>query len=327
VRYAAARSQTTNNLKQCALAAHTYHDAFKYLPYNGQASSATNLDNTSGSWAYQILPYLDQVPLYNSQPANTSEGLPIPALLCPIRGRPGYYNSVAGAPSCSGYVQSSGTTVATFTANPSYTYVCPTNGSYVIYFTSGTANVLGYTPTYPNGSNWFTEGNGANMSGGTNGYYFVVNATGATTATVAAGPATDFGMNPYINSLAGNINDPNIKQSLTTIIDGTSNTILLGHIYIQKSQYQVTTPSSSAANGLACIFQAGTDGTSRASLGNTAATWLMDGTATAVNQWGSPMAEGGLMAMADGSVHLFPYSTSLQYFLTPNDGVAVTLPY
>ena len=30
-----------------------------------------------------------------------------------------------------------------------------------------------------------------------------------------------------------------------------------------------------------------------------------DGSATAITQWGSPMTEGGLMAMADGSVRLF----------------------
>ena len=322
VRYAAARTQTTNNLKQFALAAHDYHGAWKYLPYNGQGASATSSDNTSGSWGYQILPYLDQEPLYDSQPANTTQAIPVPALLCAIRARPGYCTGVTAA-SCSGYVQSSGTTVTTFTANPTFTYICPTNGSYVIYLTAGSASIKGYTPTYPNGSNWFTEGNGANMSGGTNGYYFIVTATGAASGT-SAGPATDFGVNPYINSAAGNINDPNNKCNLVGIPDGSSNTILLGHIYIQTSEYTVTAPS--AANGIQCIFQAGTDATSRASLGNTAATWLMDGTATAVNQWGSPMTEGGLMAMADGSVHIFPYSTSLQYFLTPNDGVDVQVP-
>src|SRR3954447_39501 len=60
VRSAAARTQSTNNLKQCALAAHAFHDATKSLPYNGQTANATSTDNTSGSWAYQILPYLEQ---------------------------------------------------------------------------------------------------------------------------------------------------------------------------------------------------------------------------------------------------------------------------
>jgi prepilin-type N-terminal cleavage/methylation domain-containing protein len=72
VRYVAARTQSTNNLKQCALASHSYCDAWKCLPFNGVAS-ALSTDNTSGSWAYQVLPYVDQQPLYDSQPANVKD--------------------------------------------------------------------------------------------------------------------------------------------------------------------------------------------------------------------------------------------------------------
>src|SRR5947208_2711998 len=70
-RYAAARTQSTNNLKQCALAAHSFHDAYKSLPFNGD-TSANNANSYSGSWAYQILPYADQQPLFDSQPANST---------------------------------------------------------------------------------------------------------------------------------------------------------------------------------------------------------------------------------------------------------------
>jgi hypothetical protein len=38
------------------------------------------------------------------------------------------------------------------------------------------------------------------------------------------------------------------------------------------------------------------------------------------------MSNGALMAMADGSVHLIPYTMSLQFLLTPNDGNVVTVP-
>src|SRR5271155_4885310 len=72
VRWAAARSQSTNNLKQLALACHSYHGVQKFLPYNGVATGSSQMakcsDPTSGSWGYQILPYLDQQPLYDSQP-------------------------------------------------------------------------------------------------------------------------------------------------------------------------------------------------------------------------------------------------------------------
>jgi hypothetical protein len=38
------------------------------------------------------------------------------------------------------------------------------------------------------------------------------------------------------------------------------------------------------------------------------------------------MHEGGLMAMADGSVRIFPYGAPLRQFLTPDDGAVVTTP-
>jgi prepilin-type N-terminal cleavage/methylation domain-containing protein len=316
VRYAAARTQSTNNLKQLALASHSFHDTYKSLPFNGQTASASKSDNTSGSWAYQILPYIEQQPLYDSQPASATQQNPVPALLCAMRVRPGYCGGVNAA-TCTGYVTQNGTQVTTFTANPTYSYVCPSNGSYVMYISSGS----GYCELiYPNGTVWLQSNN---ISGGTAGWTIRCTATGAATS-VSAGPATDFGINPYINSASGLVNDSNNRRTLVGIMDGSSNTILLGHIYLQKTMYGSTTPSST--DGIASIFQPGSNGTSRASLGNSSTTWLQDGTVSGINQWGSPMSEGGLMAMADGTVRLFPYTTSLQSFLTPNDGAAVTLP-
>lgn len=138
-----------------------------------------------------------------------------------------------------------------------------------------------------------------------------------------AGPTTDYAINPWINDpVAGGVAAANAKFLLANIADGTSNTILMGHAYLARSDYQLTTPSST----LTSIFSGGTLGTGRSSLGNTAATWLQDGTAATSNQWGSPLASGGLMAMADGSVHLFPYATSLQTFLKPNDGNPIPVP-
>jgi prepilin-type N-terminal cleavage/methylation domain-containing protein len=58
VREAAARTQCKNNLKQLALGCHTYDNANRGLPPIG--STATDL-----GWVTEILPYIDQVPLYN----------------------------------------------------------------------------------------------------------------------------------------------------------------------------------------------------------------------------------------------------------------------
>ncbi len=72
-REAARRTQCKNNLKQIGLALHSYHDSFRCFPY-AQESSAKGFSAVS-----QILPYLDQAPLYNlinfsvpqNDPANT----------------------------------------------------------------------------------------------------------------------------------------------------------------------------------------------------------------------------------------------------------------
>jgi prepilin-type N-terminal cleavage/methylation domain-containing protein len=96
VREAAARTQSINNLKQIALAFHSYHDQNKELPHNGCA----NYDSWdwSGSpwsgnlapdprwaicctWPYRILPMVEQQGLYQNYNFTT----PIPLYLDPSR--------------------------------------------------------------------------------------------------------------------------------------------------------------------------------------------------------------------------------------------------
>src|SRR3954469_24057451 len=61
VREAANRSQCQNNLRQLALAIHTYHDSSKSLP------NSTNLGPGAPrvSWMTLILPHVDQGVIYN----------------------------------------------------------------------------------------------------------------------------------------------------------------------------------------------------------------------------------------------------------------------
>ena len=144
-----------------------------------------------------------------------------------------------------------------------------------------------------------------------------------TSGVNAAGPVTDYGLNPYLNDASGSYYATNTKRTIQGIQDGSSYTILMGHIYLAVSDYTLTSADQTYRMP---IFQGGTLSTARQSLGVSGSSWYKDGTNSTSTQWGSPMSEGGLMAMADGGVRLFPYRTSLQSYLQPSDGATVELP-
>src|SRR5215207_785611 len=64
VREAAARIQSTNNLKQIGLALHSFNDSMGGLPSNGAWGYYGYPDNAGSSWAFKVLPYLEQESLY-----------------------------------------------------------------------------------------------------------------------------------------------------------------------------------------------------------------------------------------------------------------------
>src|ERR1700733_12103734 len=74
VRDAAALTDCRNRIKQLALGCHNYHDSYKMLPRNGALNNpGTGNPNVAGccgpgqarwSWLGRILPYIEQVPLY-----------------------------------------------------------------------------------------------------------------------------------------------------------------------------------------------------------------------------------------------------------------------
>ncbi|MFI4874719.1 MAG: DUF1559 domain-containing protein [Blastopirellula sp. JB062] len=73
-REAARRMQCTNNLKQMALAMHNHHDTYGKFPpgqlsvsnYDAAGNSQTWHDTNSLSWQVFILPYVEQVSLYEN---------------------------------------------------------------------------------------------------------------------------------------------------------------------------------------------------------------------------------------------------------------------
>jgi prepilin-type N-terminal cleavage/methylation domain-containing protein len=105
VREAAARSKCSNNIKQLALACHSYADVNQGLPpamvvLNGANwnNPTVQTGNTFGpSWVILILPYIEQGPLYNQVSTNITNyqsagtdtgwmairGVTIPTMICP----------------------------------------------------------------------------------------------------------------------------------------------------------------------------------------------------------------------------------------------------
>jgi len=221
VREAAARTQSANNLKQIVLAFHGFHDNYKHLPYNGTVAPYTHFfdkwhggpaianDHGTGSWAFMVLPFVEQDALFASK--STSVGLPV--LLCPGRGRP---------------------------------LVCTGDGG--------------------------------------------------------PGAWTDYFINSFLNDPNGDCNVPDVRRRLSGIIDGTSNTIAIGHGQISPATYSSINTSPGFTD---IIFNGGSSGQSRP---NTTVVNGRDSSHSAAGNWGGPFKSGSLMGMADGTVRLFPYS-------------------
>ncbi|MFO0968842.1 MAG: DUF1559 domain-containing protein [Gemmataceae bacterium] len=88
VREAAARTQCQNNEKQQALGCHAFHDTFKRFPFNGTAGTFGDpAAPGSGSWVYQILPFVEQQPAFQRPKDALNSSFAV--FLCPARGRIG----------------------------------------------------------------------------------------------------------------------------------------------------------------------------------------------------------------------------------------------
>jgi prepilin-type N-terminal cleavage/methylation domain-containing protein/prepilin-type processing-associated H-X9-DG protein len=167
VREAAARMKCQNNLKQMALACHSYHDAIGILPtggiqdyYGGRVgpnappwNAASPLQALGAqqpwNWMYQILPYIEQNNDFNQGTSTLVRTTPIGLYNCPSRRPP----TRIGAFILHDYAANSGTTWCPAndpttwngTIVPSYVFAngfVPVGTVNMLAITDGTSNTL-----------------------------------------------------------------------------------------------------------------------------------------------------------------------------------------
>lgn len=235
-REAARRSTCKNNMKQLALALHNYHETHGLFPPGAIATTATSsaynvwgdAGKTPGtglhgtSWMVQILPYVDQAPLYNKWNFNTN---------------------VMGNRSLA--------------ENDIPLFYCPTRRSKVRKVDDRI--MLGENPvagsTLP--SNRFVKGGSdyGTCIGGGNGwadgdYFHLTHRTDSLIGTFGGGSGAFLGMFSV-----------NSDTAIRDVDDGTSNTIMAGELQkLHSSSAPKSSQDCWAAGGVATMFDTGISG-------------------------------------------------------------------
>ena len=329
VREAAARTQSVNNLKQIGVACQSFHDGNKRLPFNGTTLNLTTVGGpnyrqqaqsnspTSGSWLFQILPYIDQQVMFNLNGNNTATGFTttgVQAFLCPGRGRPSYTTVASGGP-VGGSV---GGAWSDYHINAVMNY---------------TASAASGSPALPSPNNAFSREDSKRT---------MVGITDGTSNTIMAGH--------------GYIPRDIYSSQGTAALAPFSSAIWMGGTQGTARSWGAaavnTFPAAGAAptgtNGNTLITTAGQATTSITGIlrdDNSTVANRPGLTPTATNQlpWGGPFPQGALFAWVDGTVRMVPYSVNQQgwgataaapnnvptcfgAYLTPNGGEAATLP-
>jgi prepilin-type N-terminal cleavage/methylation domain-containing protein len=332
VRQAAARAQSTNNLKQLALAMHNHHDAQGRLPHNGTWEASAWLWGPwmgqwtwsiprppvapGYTWPYKLFPYIEQDNLFN----NYSFTVPVKTLMDPARGGTGLAKDLwSGGPDDSIYRAGQ---VTDYAANAMLV------GSGIN--TEGPIDMPNYTSRWTGPvSNWpvfnltlqgITDGTSNTIMLGTKAMATnVYNSRGAGNFDMVSNPGTTRGKyddpitrpgpDTYgtIRSLgpdttwytAGPVSPSDVDPNDPYKTDIPGQKYRINQDWNRGSWYKYT-------------FQPVRD--------------ALD--LDAYNRWGSPYPGGALFAMADASVRSVSYSTSIPVMvaaITPNGGETLPL--
>jgi prepilin-type N-terminal cleavage/methylation domain-containing protein len=250
------RTKCQNNLRQIGLGCHMFHDTYKKLPINGTGGFGYGQPNVpgSGSWAYNIMPFVELQNVFTSTQGYTA------------------YDTTA-------------------------THV---HDKTLQLFLCATRQRKGFK----------TDNSSSH-----------------------AGSMTDYVINPRINfpndSPIQNVNEnnrPDMERSMAFIVDGTSNTILIGEKALQTVQYR----SDAIGSFDETLWRGGAGGTARGrstspfNTGQPSPAIVQDTpTVTHGNRWGALHPGVCLFTLADGSVRGIRYGADPLPAMLPLDGGGV----
>jgi prepilin-type N-terminal cleavage/methylation domain-containing protein/prepilin-type processing-associated H-X9-DG protein len=296
VREAAARASCTNNLKQIGLALHSFHGNYNKFPV-GQY----NDDNNNWGWMPMILPYVEQDNLYNALISNTvsfNDRMWVP----PNMGD-GSNGPLASPPG--------GTNIDPISGSNAGNGRCTTNQSITIGGVACVNMVIksficpsDVLPNQKNGNSYAKTNYVGNM-GSTSTW-------GAT--TYGCGGVTGPRQNGVL--LHANNNDTTTCSSISSISDGTSNTIAVGEA---TTSINVTLANTGTAQFP--IWAGGNNGGCNGLTGIVSCLRVVDGTSYPLGgssgavlpadaSFASKHTGGGNFAFADGSVKFISINIS-----------------
>jgi prepilin-type N-terminal cleavage/methylation domain-containing protein/prepilin-type processing-associated H-X9-DG protein len=313
VREAAARMQCQNNLKQIAIAMHTFNDTYSHFPVG-----EINDDNNNWGWACVLLPYMEQGNIYAALTTNASS-VGDRMYLPPNMGGGPNAGNYTGSPSIDNLNTNGTNTVAVGRGQTNTALTV--NGAPVV--SSVIKTFICPSDILPNlkGSGFAKSNYPGNMGSMAN--LGTANASGCASWKGSA-------QNGVL--LVANDNNQTWVASLASISDGTSNTVMIG-----EATTSANVSPTNNNTGQFPIWAGGNGGGCSGITGHGSTVRLMDPSyplnGGADIAFGSKHTGGANFAMCDGSVRFISNTVGNSSYLdvyaslaSRNGGEVVNLP-